>query len=199
MNISDRIQGLRKAKGISQEELAEIVGVSRQAISKWESEQSLPDLDRVIIMSEYFEVTTDYILKGIENPAARAYENPYGVTSRVLHIGSVAFIAFGLLAALAGWFSQPSPECIWGGMIIQALGVAGYAIGKAISREKPAALVKLANIALIAFMPITLLSNAFFTRELMPYPANAASWVVVSAAYAVGGAVFFTIKLKWKA
>ena len=62
MNIADRIQNLRKAKGISQEELADKVGVSRQAVSKWESEQSVPDLDKVIIMSEYFDVTTDYCL-----------------------------------------------------------------------------------------------------------------------------------------
>ena len=66
MNIADRIQNLRKAKGISQEDLADKVGVSRQAVSKWESEQSVPDLDKIIIMSEYFDVTTDYILKGIE-------------------------------------------------------------------------------------------------------------------------------------
>ena len=42
MNMSDRIQYLRKTKGISQEELADKVGVSRQAVSKWESEQSTP-------------------------------------------------------------------------------------------------------------------------------------------------------------
>ena len=66
MNIADRIQYLRKQKGYSQEELADKVGVSRQAVSKWESEQSTPDLEKVIAMSELFEVTTDYILKGIE-------------------------------------------------------------------------------------------------------------------------------------
>ena len=66
MNIADRIQKLRKAKGISQEPLADVVGVSRQAVSKWESEQSIPDLEKVILMSNYFGVTTDYILKGIE-------------------------------------------------------------------------------------------------------------------------------------
>ena len=66
MNIADRIQVLRKSKGMSQEELADKVGVSRQAVSKWESEQATPDLDTVVIMSEIFEVTTDYILKGIE-------------------------------------------------------------------------------------------------------------------------------------
>ncbi len=66
MNISDRIQTLRKAKGMSQEQLADAVGVSRQAVSKWESEQASPDLDKVVIMSELFDVTTDCILKGIE-------------------------------------------------------------------------------------------------------------------------------------
>ena len=66
MSLADRIQNLRKQKGISQETLADIVGVSRQAVSKWESEQSTPDLDKILIMSDYFEVTTDYLLKGIE-------------------------------------------------------------------------------------------------------------------------------------
>lgn len=66
MNTADRIQGLRKSKGISQEQLADVVGVSRQAVSKWESEQTIPDLEKIILMSEYFDVTTDYILKGIE-------------------------------------------------------------------------------------------------------------------------------------
>lgn len=66
MNMADRIQYLRKTKGLSQEELADKMGVSRQAVSKWESEQSTPDIEKIIMMSEIFEVTTDYILKGIE-------------------------------------------------------------------------------------------------------------------------------------
>ena len=66
MNVADRIQNLRKIKGISQEQLAEAIGVSRQAVSKWESEQSTPDLEKIILMSDFFDVTTDYLLKGIE-------------------------------------------------------------------------------------------------------------------------------------
>lgn len=66
MNVADRIQNLRKAKGISQEQLADAIGVSRQAVSKWESEQTTPNLEKIILMSEYFDVTTDYLLKGIE-------------------------------------------------------------------------------------------------------------------------------------
>ena len=62
MNMADRIQHLRKSKGISQEELADKVGVSRQAVSKWESEQSTPDIEKVILLSDFFDVTTDYLL-----------------------------------------------------------------------------------------------------------------------------------------
>ena len=66
MTLADRIQHLRKAKGISQEELADQIGVSRQAVSKWESGQSSPDLEKVILLSEFFDVATDYLLKGME-------------------------------------------------------------------------------------------------------------------------------------
>ena len=66
MKVSDRIRELRKIKGISQDELAEKLGVSRQAVSKWENEQSIPDIDKIILLSDYFEVSTDYLLKGVE-------------------------------------------------------------------------------------------------------------------------------------
>ena len=72
MNIGKRIYELRKSKGISQEELAEILNVSRQAISKWENNTSLPELDNIILISDYFEVSTDYILKGINNNKKKA-------------------------------------------------------------------------------------------------------------------------------
>lgn len=64
MNISNRIIKLRKQKGWSQEDLAEKLDISRQSVSKWESGTSVPDLTRVIQMSEIFGVTTDYLLKG---------------------------------------------------------------------------------------------------------------------------------------
>lgn len=66
MSIAERILTLRKSKGMSQEQLAEAVGVSRQAVSKWESEQASPDPEKIITLSEVFGVTTDYLLKGIE-------------------------------------------------------------------------------------------------------------------------------------
>ncbi len=66
MTIGVKIQNLRKQKGLSQEQLAEAVGVSRQAVSKWEAEQSVPDIDKIILICDYFGVTTDYILRDEE-------------------------------------------------------------------------------------------------------------------------------------
>lgn len=63
MILADKIIEERKKNGWSQEELANKLGVSRQAVSKWESSGSIPDLQRILQISEIFGVTTDYLLK----------------------------------------------------------------------------------------------------------------------------------------
>ena len=62
MKLPDKIIKLRKAKGLSQEELAEQLNVSRQAISRWENGSALPDAQNVLQISKLFNVTTDYLL-----------------------------------------------------------------------------------------------------------------------------------------
>lgn len=64
--LGEKIMRLRQAHRLSQETFGEKLGVSRQAVSKWETGQSTPDIDKIILMSELFEVTTDYLLKGGE-------------------------------------------------------------------------------------------------------------------------------------
>ena len=63
MILADKIIRLRKKNGWSQEELADKMNVSRQAVSKWESAQSIPDLDKILQLGTLFGVTTDYLLK----------------------------------------------------------------------------------------------------------------------------------------
>ena len=63
MILADKIIDLRKKNGWSQEELGEQLGVSRQAVSKWESMQTVPDINKIIAMAEVFGVSTDYLLK----------------------------------------------------------------------------------------------------------------------------------------
>ena len=68
MIFADKLIQLRKKAGWSQEELAARMNVSRQSVSKWESAQSVPDLDKMVQLSKIFGVTTDYLLKDeIEN------------------------------------------------------------------------------------------------------------------------------------
>ncbi len=63
MILADKITNLRKKNGWSQEELAQKMQVSRQAVSKWESAQTVPDLEKILALSKLFGVTTDYLLK----------------------------------------------------------------------------------------------------------------------------------------
>ena len=63
MILADKITALRKKAGWSQEELAEQLGVTRQSVSKWEGAQSVPDMDKVVMMSRLFGVSTDFLLK----------------------------------------------------------------------------------------------------------------------------------------
>ena len=80
MILAEKIARLRKRNGWSQEELAEKINVSRQAVSKWESAQTVPDLEKILTLGNLFGVTTDYLLKdemeseefsGTEIPAVR--------------------------------------------------------------------------------------------------------------------------------
>lgn len=66
MILAEKIMSLRKQKGWSQEELAEQLEVSRQSVSKWESAASIPDIEKIIKMSQLFGVSTDYLLKDNE-------------------------------------------------------------------------------------------------------------------------------------
>ena len=120
MNIADRIQYLRKQKGLSQEELADKICVSRQAVSKWESEQSTPDLDKIIVMSDLFEVTTDYILKGIEPVSTTSKK-----TIKALYLGFVLVFATiaGIWSFTANRFNYD--ECLF---IILAGGAVGLGL-----------------------------------------------------------------------
>lgn len=66
MHFSEKLLTLRKASNLTQEQLAEKLDVSRQSISKWESGQATPELEKIVAISTIFDVTTDYLLKSSE-------------------------------------------------------------------------------------------------------------------------------------
>ena len=81
MILADKIIALRKKAGWSQEELAEQLGVTRQSVSKWEGAQSVPDMEKVVLMSRLFGVSTDFLLKdeledALDHPSESSDDSP---------------------------------------------------------------------------------------------------------------------------
>ena len=66
MNFNEKLINLRKSKGLSQEELGNELKVSRQTISKWESCQSYPDFQRLVLLSDFFGLTLDELVRDID-------------------------------------------------------------------------------------------------------------------------------------
>ena len=182
MNISDRIQHLRKVKGLSQEELAHQIGVSRQSVSKWESEQTLPDIEKIILLSDYFEVTTDYLLKGIEMSSCESTstdEKPNGV---IFTIVATAINAFGLIVCAMIWYEQQTAIATLTGLILIVFGCMIYGIGTVIADQttqmKAKHLFWSINIWILTFIPLSMIYNILTGGYgTAPYPILHSSYV----------------------
>ena len=92
MNLSEKLYSLRKKSGLSQEQLAEQLNVSRQAISKGESGTAVPETEKLIAISKYFNVSMDYLVKD-EISTADTYTIDKGKDTIVKYIGLVLCIA----------------------------------------------------------------------------------------------------------
>ena len=80
MDFQDRLFSLRRQAGLSQDELANLLGVTRQAVQKWEAGTSRPDMDNLVSLAEYFQVSLDYLVTGKEPtppPAPTVINNYY--------------------------------------------------------------------------------------------------------------------------
>ena len=83
MTMGEKIQQLRHAAGLSQEQLAAQLGVSHQSVSKWEGAQSIPDMEKILQMSRIFGVTIDFLLKDEMETAEAAPETETAAARRV--------------------------------------------------------------------------------------------------------------------
>lgn len=116
MNFNEKLIELRKSKGLSQEELGNELGVSRQTISKWELAQSYPDFQRLVLLSDYFGLSLDALVKDIDVQDVRSknlsekqlssiYEDISSAKStinRVINIFAVIGVVGLTLSILAG-------------------------------------------------------------------------------------------------
>lgn len=175
MTVANRIQRLRKARGLSQEELADAVGVSRQAVSKWESDQSLPDVDKVVALADYFETTTDYLLKGIEPVPSQ----PRPLNAMVFAVAGTALNATALLVAITSWFERQEAWSVGVGLAMMVVGCAVALMGQCLdAAQKPRALRLFVqvNAWIVLFIPLTVAYNALcgpvggYTPTIAPVP-----------------------------
>lgn len=101
MKLNEKILNLRKEKGLSQEELANLLNVSRQSVSKWELGETIPEVNKIIEIAGLFNVTTDYLL--IEKTQNR--DNKSNITKMIkeyfiLFVGILLFLISMLTAVL---------------------------------------------------------------------------------------------------
>lgn len=195
MNIADRIQSLRKTKGVSQEELADKVGVSRQAVSKWESEQSSPDIDKIIIMSEYFGVTTDYILKGIEQPE-QADKKP---NATIFVMVATVLNLIGLMISAAVWYEKQVPMALVIGLVFMALGYMVFGVGILEASERTRKQAKYnfwsINIWILLLIPFSLIYNSLLTGTTAPYPLLVSPMMAFPVFWVIYIAVCFSVDM----
>ena len=98
MKFHEKLQKRRKEKGLSQEALAEMLNVSRQAVSKWENGQVFPETDKLIVLSEIFGVTVDSLLKDSEIKAddSNTVSVPYWQTRGMVYEYKSAHTLYGM-------------------------------------------------------------------------------------------------------
>lgn len=150
--LSERIYRLRRKSGLSQEQLAEKIGVSRQAISKWESGTSTPELEKLLALSECFNITLDDLIKGetinqdTKEPApeVREIEAPKGIEMKVgislCLIGAICLILFGVMMVMSPSATEQlnaaSTITLSGSGVLLILCVVSMAVGLALILRK---------------------------------------------------------------
>lgn len=166
--LGARIQAHRRRMGLSQEQLAERLGVSRQAVSKWELDESLPELDKALALCRVFGVSADMLLQGCEEPRPAC---PAGAAPqrRLMPAFGAALVVLGLVYICAAWYERQLATDIAIGMAIQAFGL--ILQGAAGLFEKASGHRRLwrANFALCTFVPASLLVTVLVRGYPRPY------------------------------
>lgn len=133
MNLSEKIYQLRKEKGLSQEALAEMLGTTRQAVSKWENNQGFPETEKLLQLSNVFEVSTDFLLKD-EKSVKSAEQKGYYVSKemangyianekRISRYAGMGFMFWGLTGIPYVLFPTNTTWYLLGIAVFVAMGI----------------------------------------------------------------------------
>ena len=158
MTMGERIYKLRKEKSLSQEQLAETADVSRQAVSKWETGQSVPDAEKIVLLSDIFGTTTDYLLKGTQdNSASHA---PRLSANTAAAIGTLLNF-LGVISSVFIWFELQRDIAALPGLAALLIGSGIFVIGGIADsfNKKTVRYFLAANIWVILLIPLSWMFN----------------------------------------
>ena len=156
MTIGNRIVKLRKDLQLSQEDLAAKIGVTRQSVSKWETDACAPDAYNLMALAEVLQTTVEYIVTGNETatpkePVAQSDKQDKEFNKwAVLGIG-LMLLSGGIIMAIIGMFVDMT-WCLIGG------GIAVVGIVLALARKRKSLLIALSIVAVLAVAVVSLLT-----------------------------------------
>lgn len=156
MTLGEKIYELRKKNGLSQEQLAEMLNVSRQSISKWEGNLTYPEPDKLITLSEYFQVSLDYLMKTDGVNEKGTTKETIDTVTPTANSGKSSPILAGLTICLAALI----------GLII--LGVLSFLMPETAEVVGASSMIKLNGIALMVlfFLGLLILGIALIIRNI---------------------------------
>ena len=186
MNFAEKLLHLRKREGLSQEELAAELGVSRQAVSRWEMGSAIPDAPNLLHISKRFGVTVDSLLDegGPEIPATAGA----GQKQRAVILLLIGLQALACLCGLAGWLTQ-SERTVGIGLALNLAGIIAFEAGflgfsgtQTVQGSRRT--FYQASVWLFAYSPVRLAVTFLGRLYPRPYPALLA-WGSILAVYLV--------------
>lgn len=178
MTFAEKLQTLRKSKGLSQEQLAAQMEVSRQAVSKWELGESLPDIENVLRLGKLFAVSTDYLLKNeMTGTTEKAHEPVFDLLEdeklqKAAFTASIGTLLIGLLCSLIGWKTWQTPISVGVGLLVQLMGLIFFelSISRVEQSKQRIERSRYYSSACWLFLPIPVMAFTSFAFTLYPRP-----------------------------
>ena len=189
MTYAEKIQHIRKHHELSQEQMAEKLSVSRHTISRWETGQSMPDIDKILLISELFSVSTDYLLKDdIDNSIGKLTDYQ---TIKIVFLVSTILIFGGLIVSFFGWREYRTHRPVILGLILGILGCVCLEVfhprgtDRVLLRDMRRKFYSV-NIWLLLPTPFYIATELIYSAEnmkpLMPYLLATVVYLIISAA-----------------
>lgn len=190
MTLGEKIQSLRKQQGLSQEALAERVSVTRQTISKWELDQSTPDLEFLAQLSDIFNVSSDYLIKSeLTRPddlpfKKRSYRPSPRVKGALLAVVSTGALTAAVICLICDYFSSPGLSWAW--IAIASIAAAWLLLLPALAARRNIILKTLAVASVVPF-PLLAILALLLERPLIFTLGSCIALVSIPAVWLIYG------------